>query len=63
MMDEEIDKLQQIIDMLQMQLVTQMRMYDALLALVRAANPEASGNLLMQHGDWKYIGPLPFVEQ
>jgi len=50
-------------DLLQMQLVASMRIYDTLLAILHAQNPEAAKKLISEHEKFNYVGPLPFLEE
>lgn len=60
--DPIIELLQKQTDLLQMNLVQQLRVYDLLLTLVRQGDKKDAQKILDMHADWKYIGPLPFKE-
>jgi len=50
-------------DLLQMQLVVSMRIYDTLLTILRLQNAEIANKLIAVHEKFEYIGPLPFWEE
>lgn len=47
-------------ELLQMNLITSMRIYDCLLTIVRQNDKVDAETLLTRHEQWEYIGPLPF---
>jgi hypothetical protein len=49
--------------LLQMLLIMQMRVYDVLLTQLRTQDPEAADILLARHKEFKYVGPLPYLEE
>jgi len=49
--------------LLQMLLIQQMRIYDALLTHLSIEDREAADKLLVMHKQFKYIGPLPYTEE
>jgi hypothetical protein len=49
--------------LLQMLLIQQMRLYDALLTSVRLQDEKTADTLLSLHQEFKYIGPLPYTEE
>jgi hypothetical protein len=49
--------------LLQMLLIQQMRIYDALLTHLSIEDREAADKLLEMHQEFKYIGPLPYTEE
>jgi hypothetical protein len=49
--------------LLQMLLIQQMRVYDALLISIRLEDKESADTLLALHQEFRYIGPLPYTEE
>jgi hypothetical protein len=49
--------------LLQMLLIQQMRIYDALLTGLRLQDEKSADTLLALHEQFKYIGPLPYTEE
>ncbi len=59
------DPLEEIADVLKAILISQTRIYDALLTNIGIqgeAGKEAANALIKQHEQFKNIGPLPFLE-
>jgi len=49
--------------LLQMLLIQQMRIYDALLTMIRLQDEHSADTLLDLHEQFKYIGPIPYTEE
>lgn len=49
-------------ELMQVLIVTNMRIYDTLLSLLAEQNFEAAKKVIEYHNKFDYLGPLPFLE-
>jgi len=56
------DPLEELVDVCKAILISNTRIYDALLAILGTSNEEAAIALVETHKMFKNIGPLPFLE-
>lgn len=64
---EEVNSEDEVLDPLSpenavgLSLIVQMRIYDALLALLRDADPSTAENLVKLHASGGLLGPMPYI--